>query len=84
MDPSYQAAMIQALMGQQYAAPGMSGQNAGSPYGQSFITQNQMNTPANMIGNSMGFGNGSAGQAAQQQSGGPSTVLNQPTSTMTY
>lgn len=37
MDPSYQQAMIQALMG---GAPGMTGQNPSTAYGQSFLTGN--------------------------------------------
>jgi hypothetical protein len=49
MNPTYQQAMVQQLMGSQYAAPGMSGQNASSPYGQNFITGNQMSTPG-MLG----------------------------------
>lgn len=47
MDPSYQQQMIQQLMGQSQAAPGMGGQNAASPYGQNFITGNQMTMPSN-------------------------------------
>jgi hypothetical protein len=85
MDSSYQSAMIQALLGQQYAAPGTTGQLAGSPYGQSFITGNQYNSPANMIGSTNGFGNGSAMQSGQgSMTNSPSTMLSQPTSTMSY
>jgi hypothetical protein len=48
--PNYQQMMIQALMGQGAAAPGTAGQNASSPYGQSFITGNQMMPTAAMLG----------------------------------
>lgn len=41
-DPgSYQAMMAQQLMGAGSLAPGMGGQNAATPYGQSFILGNQ-------------------------------------------
>jgi len=49
MDPSYQSMMVQQLMGQGAAAPGTTGQNASSPYGQSFITGNQMMPNASML-----------------------------------
>ena len=42
MDPqSYQQMMVQQLMGANQAAPGMTGQNASTPYGAAFVTGNQ-------------------------------------------
>jgi hypothetical protein len=78
MDPqSYQQMMIQQLMGQGAAAPGTAGQNASSPYGQAFITGNQMMPTAAMLG--------SYPQSSQPQSmygmltqNSPSQVLQQP------
>lgn len=42
MDPQYNQMMIQQLMQQGQTNPMMAGQNATSPYGQSFITGGQM------------------------------------------
>jgi len=87
MDPSMQQAMIQALMGQGMAAPGTTGQNATTPYGQGFMTGNMMypSGAANMFG-----GQNQAANAGQQQPGmnsssnltnGFQTQLQQPMST---
>ena len=45
MDPTYQQAMIQSLMSNQFMAPGTNGQNASTPYGASFMTGNQSMDP---------------------------------------
>lgn len=53
MDPSYQQMMIQQLMQQgQQSNPMQMGQNASTPYGQSFMTGGQMmpQQPQGMIG----------------------------------
>lgn len=72
MDPTtYQNLMIQQLMGQGAAAPGTAGQNATSPYGQAFITGNQMMPTAAMLGQSP------YGMLTQNS---PSQVLQQPMS----
>lgn len=81
MDPSYQQAMIQALMGGQSLAPGMGGQNATTPYGQGFITGNQMMPTANPMANQAAQQAAGSGQTALNSSG--STQLMQPTSTFT-
>lgn len=89
MDPSYQQAMIQALMGQQSMPAGTTGQNPTSPYGQGFITGNMM-MPSGSYGSNtaaMGAQAGSGAGAMNSSSPlttGPSTMLSQPTSTMSY
>ena len=83
MDPSYQQAMIQALMGQGIAAPGTTGQNATTPYGQAFLTGNMSHLGTNPLASQQ------AAAAASQQglnsasalNSGNSTQLAQPTST---
>ncbi len=72
MDPTYQQTMIQALMGQNIAAPGTTGQNATTPYGQNFQTGNMMNMPSN---NNM---YGGQNQAAVNGMSSPSTLTNGP------
>lgn len=73
MDPQYQQMMIQQLMGGQTAAPGMSGQNASTPYGAGFMTGNMM-MPQSM--------NPMASQGAQQQQPGYQGMLGQGAASM--
>ena len=81
MDPqSYQQMMIQQLMQQGSTPSEMHGQNASSPYGQSFVTGNQMQAGAGM------GQNGYPSQQASSMPGmlgqpAPSTVLQQPMAT---
>lgn len=79
MDPSYQNAMIQALMGGASLAPGMGGQNATTPYGQAFMTGNQMMPTASPMSNMAATAAAGSGNTALNSSG--STQLMQPTST---
>jgi hypothetical protein len=65
MDPTYQQAMIQALMGQQAMAPGTYGQNASTPYGAAFMTGNQ-SMPAFMAAGQPQAGMGASSQQLQQ------------------
>lgn len=90
MDPTYQQAMIQALMGQGSLPTSMTGQNPTSPYGQSFMTGGLMMPAGGAMGNQ------SAMNAAQGSSAGgyspystsnstmPSTSMSQPMSTYSY
>lgn len=94
MDPTtgqpYSQQMIQALMGASSMPNTMTtGQNPTSSYGQGFLTGNMM-MPAGGLGSNMAAMGGSGGQAGQQPGmnsssslmNGPSTMLSQPTSTM--
>ena len=83
MDPSYQQAMIQALMGQGAMPSFMSGQNATSPYGQGFMTGNMMHPTSNPLTNMVSMGSGAGMNSASPLSTSPSTMLSQPTSTFT-
>lgn len=87
MDPNYQQAMIQALMGGQSLAPGMGGQNASTPYGQGFMTGNMMQPTANMNSNAAAANSmGSSGQglnSAATLSNNGTTQLQQPMATYT-
>ena len=86
MDSNYQQAMIQALMGQGTAAPGTTGQNATTPYGQGFMTGNLMNP---MASNPWGSTNQTASNGQSNMSlnssnsltAGPNTQLQQPFAT---
>jgi hypothetical protein len=79
MDPqTYQQMMIGQLMGQGAAAPGTTGQNASSPYGQAFMTGNQMMPTSAMLGNTSTAppqGQSLYGMLTQNA---PSQVLQQP------
>ena len=85
MDPSYQQAMIQALMGKSTMPTPLTGQDPTSAYGTGFMTGNTMMPFQGSSG--AGYGQPS-GQAVQNQPGyasnsltqNPSTVLQQPTS----
>lgn len=84
MDSSYQQTMVQALLGQGQAAPGTTGQNPTTGYGQGFLTGNMMQpngqTPygaQNPTANSPTLGLNSANSLTN----GPSTQLLQPYST---
>jgi hypothetical protein len=79
MDPTYQQAMIQALMGQSMAAPGTTGQNASTPYGQAFMTGN-MSIPQGAPA-AFGAQNTTASNSLAQPSTLNSSQLLQPTST---
>ena len=87
MDPTYQQTMIQALMGQNSAAPGTTGQNASTPWGQNFMTGNMMNVAGAQ--NTYGGQNTAANQGqsgtptmnSSNLTNGPSTQLLQPYST---
>lgn len=85
MDPTYQQTMIQALMGQSMAAPGTTGQNASTPYGQGFMTGNMMapNAQASGFGmnNNANASTGVNGSNASTLTNGPSTQMLQPYST---
>lgn len=79
MDPqSYQQMMIQQLMGAASQAPGMGGQNASTPYGQAFMTGNQM--MPNMATPSQA-GTAQAGLQGMLSQAAPSTTLQQPMAT---
>lgn len=82
MDPTspYAQAMISQLMGGQTAAPGMSGQNASTPYGAAFMTGNQM-MPQGM--SPMGMGGQQSGQQGYpgMLGQGAASVLAQPMAT---
>lgn len=77
--------MIQALLGQNMAAPGTTGSNATTPYGQGFITGNMMNPMANQ--NQFGMQNHAANNpstglnSSNSLTTGPSTQMMQPYST---
>ena len=84
MDPTYQQTMIQALMGQGQAAPGTTGQNATTSYGQGFMTGNMMNpagTPAYGGQNQTANQTSSGLNSTNSLTNGPSTQLLQPYST---
>jgi hypothetical protein len=76
IDPTYQAMMAQQLMGGATAAPGMSGQNASTPYGASFVLGNsampqmqgqaQQGAPQMQGRTPYGMLNNSASQVLQQ------------------
>lgn len=92
MDPSYQQAMIQALMGAGSAAPGTGGQNATTPYGQGFMTGNMMvpngsayggqaaQANASNMGANMNGGTNTGMNSSSNLTTGPSTQLQQPMS----
>jgi len=81
MDPQYQQQMVQQLMGAQSMAPGMTGQNASTPYGAGFMTGNmsvpQYMNPQAQQGQQQGQQQGAVGMLGQ----GPASVLQQPMAT---
>ena len=92
MNPQYQQAMIQALMGSSYLPSYMTGQNPTTPYGQGFLTgqmvrpNNPLTSPNNYGMNTMGTSNTLSTNPIYASSGlssNPTTQLMQPTSTMT-
>ena len=83
MNPQYQQAMIQALMGGSTLPSYMTGQNPTSGYGQSFMTGGMMK-PNNPLTNNNPYGMGSTTPyASSGLTNNGTTQLQQPMSSMT-